>query len=70
MRTRAGSSTLYLPVGDNGRLKKVHFLLVTLSHSRKIYVEAVLSQNTEIFLRSLENSGITLELQTWDAESD
>jgi len=47
--------TLCLPVGDNGRLKKVHFLLVTLSHSRKIYVEAVLSQNTESFLRSLEN---------------
>lgn len=48
--------TLYLPIGENGRLKKVHVLLVTLSHSRKCYVEAVLSQNSESFLRSLENS--------------
>jgi transposase len=48
--------TLMLPVGDNRRLKKVHFLLVTLSHSRKCYVEAGLSQNTESFLRSLENA--------------
>lgn len=48
--------TLYLPIGENGRKKKVHLLLVTLSHSRKAYVEAVLSQNTESFLRSLENA--------------
>ena len=48
--------TLYLPIGENGRLKKVHVLLVTLSHSRKSYVEAVLRQNTESFLRSLENA--------------
>ena len=48
--------TLYLPVGENRRLKKVHVLLVTLSHSRKAYVEAVLKQNTESFLRSLENA--------------
>jgi len=48
--------TLYLPIGENGRRKKVHILLVTLSHSRKAYVEAVLSQNTESFLRSLENA--------------
>ena len=48
--------TLYLPIGENRRLKKVHVLLVTLSHSRKSYVEAVLRQNTESFLRSLENA--------------
>ena len=48
--------TLSLPIGENRRLKKVHVLLVTLSHSRKSYVEAVLSQNTESFLRSLENA--------------
>ncbi len=48
--------TLYLPIGENGRSKKVHVLLVTLSHSRKGYVEAVLKQNTESFLRSLENA--------------
>lgn len=48
--------TLYLRIGDNGRLKKVHVLIVTLSHSRKAYVEAVLSQSSESFLRSLENA--------------
>jgi transposase len=48
--------TLYLPIGENRRLKKVHVLLVTLSHSRKSYVEAVLRQTTESFLRSLENA--------------
>lgn len=48
--------TMHLRIGGNGRLKKVHLLLVTLSHSRKSYVEAVLSQNSESFLRSLENA--------------
>ncbi len=48
--------TLYLPIGENNRLKKVHMLLVTLSHSRKSYVEAVLRQTTDSFLRSLENA--------------
>lgn len=48
--------TLYLPIGENGRKKKVHVLIVTLSHSRKSYVEAALSQNSESFLRSLENA--------------
>jgi transposase len=48
--------TLHLPIGANGRLKKVHILLVTLSHSRKSYVEAVLTQHSESFLRSLENA--------------
>lgn len=48
--------TLYLPIGSQGRRKKVHVLLVTLSHSRKSYVEAVLRQDSESFLRSLENA--------------
>ncbi len=48
--------TLYMHIGEKGRLRKVHLLLVSLSHSRKCYVEAVLSQNTESFLRSLENA--------------
>jgi transposase len=48
--------TLYLRIGENGRLKKVHVLIVTLSHSRKAYAEAVLSQSSESFLRSLENA--------------
>jgi len=48
--------TLYQPIGENGRLKKIHILLVTLSHSRKTYVEAVERQTTESFLRSLENA--------------
>ncbi len=48
--------TLYLPIGEDGRSKKIHILLVTLSHSRKSYVEAVLSQHSESFLRSLENA--------------
>jgi len=48
--------TLYLRIGEDGRLKKIHILLVTLSHSRKSYVEAVLTQHSESFLRSLENA--------------
>jgi len=48
--------TMYLLEGEKGRLKKVHLLLVTLSHSRKCYVEAVLRQTTESFIRSLENA--------------
>ena len=48
--------TLHLRIGENGRLKKIHILLVTLSHSRKSYVEAVLTQSSESFLRSLENA--------------
>jgi len=48
--------TMRLPVGDGGRMKKVHFLLVTLSCSRKSYVEGRLRQDAESFLRSLENA--------------
>lgn len=48
--------TMYLLEGDKERAKKVHLLMVTLSHSRKCYVEAVLRQTTESFIRSLENA--------------
>lgn len=59
--------TLYLRIGEDGRLKKIHLLLITLSHSRKSYVEAVLTQHSESFLRSLENAfryfgGVPLQL--------
>lgn len=48
--------TAYLLRSPSGRLKKAHLLLVTLSHSRKPYVEATLRQTTENFIRSLENA--------------
>jgi transposase len=48
--------TMYLLESDKGRDRKVQLLLVTLSHSRKAYAEAMLSQNTESFLRGLENA--------------
>lgn len=48
--------TMYLVEGSKGRPKKVHLLMVTLSHSRKCYVEAVWNQSTESFIRSLENA--------------
>ena len=61
--------TMYVLEGETGRLKKVHLLVVTLSHSRKCYVEAVLRQTTESFIRSLENAfwyfgGVALRLCT------
>lgn len=59
--------TVHVLEGETGRLKKVHLLVVTLSHSRKCYVEAVLRQTTESFMRSLENAfwyfgGVALRL--------
>jgi transposase len=48
--------TGYYLRGESGRLKKAHLLLVTLSHSRKFYVEATLNQTSESFIRSLENA--------------
>lgn len=48
--------TAYLLRAPSGRLRKAHLLLVTLSHSRKSYVEATLRQTTENFIRSLENA--------------
>lgn len=48
--------TIYALKDGAGRAKKVHVLLVSLSHSRKPYVEAVLRQTSESFIRSLENA--------------
>lgn len=48
--------TVYALQGDSGRARKVHVLLVSLSHSRKPYVEAVLRQTSESFIRCLENA--------------
>jgi len=39
-----------------GRLKKVHVLRVSLSHSRKSYSEAMVRQDSESFIRALENA--------------
>lgn len=59
--------TVYLLEGKNGKLRKVHLLLLTLSHSRKAYAEAMLGEKTEGFLRGLENAfshfgGVPLQL--------
>lgn len=48
--------TLNMPIGEGGRRRKVHMLVVTLSHTRKFHVEAALRQTSESFLRSLENA--------------
>jgi transposase len=47
-----------LPLLDNGtgKLKRVNLFRIMLSHSRKSYSEAVLTQNSESFLRCLENA--------------
>jgi len=42
-------------VGADGKQTKTWIFRVVLSHSRKGYTEAVLRQNTETFLRCLEN---------------
>lgn len=39
-----------------GRRRKTHVFRIVLSHSRKGYSEAVFRQNTESFIRALENS--------------
>ena len=39
-----------------GKRKKIQVLRVTLSHSRKGYTEAMLRQDTESFIRGLENA--------------
>ncbi|MFZ8912953.1 MAG: IS21 family transposase, partial [Burkholderiaceae bacterium] len=39
-----------------GKRKKIHLLRVTLSHSRKGYTEAMLRQDTESFIRGIENA--------------
>jgi len=43
-------------LNERGRRRKVHIFRVTLSFSRKSYSEAVLRQDTETFLRCLENA--------------
>jgi transposase len=40
----------------DGRRRRTHVLRVVLSHSRKGYAEAVLRQDTESFIRALENA--------------
>lgn len=40
---------------EKGRKRKVHVFRMVLSHSRKAYSQAVLHQDTESFLRCLEN---------------
>jgi len=40
----------------NGKSRKAHILRVVLSHSRKGYTEMVFRQDTETFLRCLENA--------------
>ena len=39
-----------------GRRRKTHVFRIVLSHSRKGYSEAVFRQNTESFIRALENA--------------
>jgi transposase len=48
--------TMYVLEDEKGRLKKVHVLRVSLSHSRKSYSEAMVRQDTESFIRALENA--------------
>jgi transposase len=43
-------------VGRDGRRRKTHVFRIILSHSRKGYSEAVFGQNTENFIRCLENA--------------
>jgi transposase len=43
-------------VGRDGRRRRPHVFRIVLSHSRKGYSEAVFGQNTENFIRCLENA--------------
>ena len=43
-------------VVENGKKRKVHIFRIILSHSRKGYSEGVFHQDTETFLRCLENA--------------
>jgi hypothetical protein len=45
-----------MQVEVGGRRKKVHLLRLTLSHSRKGYTEAMPRQDTESFVRGIENA--------------
>jgi len=58
---------MYLLETDTGKLRRVNLFRITLSHSRKSYSEAVLTQSTESFIRCLENAfryfgGVALRL--------
>ena len=46
--------TMSVEIG--GRRRKIHLLRVTLSHSRKGYTEAMPRQDTESFVRGIENA--------------
>lgn len=46
----------YWLVDEKGRKRKTHVFRITLSFSRKSYSEAVLRQDTETFLRCIENA--------------
>jgi transposase len=48
--------TMMLIEDEDGRLKRAQLLRVTLSFSRKSYSEATLRQDTESFIRGLENA--------------
>jgi transposase len=43
-------------VDDNGKRRKTHMLRVVLSNSRKGYTESVFKQDTESFIRAVENA--------------
>jgi len=48
--------SMYLLEGSRGRRRKAHIIRTVLSHSRKGYSEAILRQDTESFIRGLENA--------------
>lgn len=48
--------TMMLIEGEDGRLKRVQLLRITLSYSRKSYSEAMMKQDCESFIRGLENA--------------
>ena len=48
--------TMMLVQGEDGRAKRTQLLRITLSFSRKSYSEAMLRQDTESFIRGLENA--------------
>lgn len=48
--------TMMLIEGENGRLRRVQLLRVTLSFSRRSYSEAMMGQDSESFIRGLENA--------------
>jgi len=47
-------ATLWVRIG--GKRRKIHVLRVVLSHSRKGYTEAMARQDTESFIRAIENA--------------